>query len=45
MSDGGQESAYTKKAIHKHTETHTLIDDTVQNQMTRIHTLLAQLLQ
>lgn len=43
MRDGGQESANTKKAIHKHTE--TLINDTVQNQMTLIHTLLEQQLQ
>lgn len=45
MRDGGQESPHTTKAIHNHTERHTLINDTVQHQMTLIHTLLDQLLQ
>lgn len=38
MRDGGQQSANIKKA-----ETHRIINETVKNQMTLIHTLLEPL--
>lgn len=44
MRNGGQKSAKTKKAIHKTTELHTLINEGVQNEMNLIHTLLELLL-